>query len=263
MKIRSFIHLSDVRSTVIRWVHHVGSVSTRNRLIEGSGSTEHGTQFVRLVVLASRSRPCIGVPIDRIRELWNTSCHGSTVCWTLWILAMKLNAGCAAAITGRSYSIRHLQVVQQILDLTHVHLVWVLACESRSTDYFRWVHMWNVSTTIWLITSAVWLGSCDNMFGWVGLMVGVVAAMSWTHWGPLLYNVMELILQCSNIVFSLHRLVNDALVDWNLVVRALTVCDLNASLLGSSVRWSFGQLLDETIWRALAWLWWRSLIRSC
>ncbi len=58
-----------------------------------------------------------------------------------------------------------------------------------------------------------------------------------------MHNIIKLILHSRHIVFSLC--VDDSLIERNLGISALTMCDLDACLLRGSIRRSFGQLLDE------------------
>lgn len=92
--------------------------------------------------------------------------------------------------------------------------------------------MRNMCTTIRLISSAMGLGGCDNILRRISLMIGMGAAVRGSS--PLLHNILELILHSSHIVFSLC--VNDSLIERNLGISTLTVCDLDACLLRGSIR---------------------------
>ena len=76
----SFVHLSDVLGTEVAGARNlVGSVASRVRLVEGGGSTEHGTQLACLIVLGSGGGPGIVVACNLSIELRDNSCHWGTV----------------------------------------------------------------------------------------------------------------------------------------------------------------------------------------
>ena len=170
-------------------------------------------------------------------DLWNTTWHWSTVCWTLRILMRKLDS--RAAITCRCDSIGHLEIVEKTLNLRHVHLVWDLA---RTTNDFRWVDVRSVGTVGRLVSSALRLGRSHDMLRWVCVLVRVWTTVS--GGSSLLNEVLELILHGRDVVVLLSCLVDTSYVDdW--VVRILA-SDLDTCLLCCSVC----QFLDESGWGA-------------
>ena len=97
--------------------------------------------------------------------------------------------------------------------------------------------MRDVSTAIGLISRAVRLNSIHNMLRRVSVLV-VRAAMGGSS--PLLDDILKLILHGIDIVLSFHGLVDNALIDWDLGIRTLTMRDLDAGLLRGSISGSFG-----------------------